>query len=121
LGQDWLFPGRRAGQPIGDKGLSRRLTKLGIPVRGARNSALLELAREVPPSILAGARWRELDRPRRRPLLTAGGVNNALQHLERRLPPAEQRGVEPRLDKHDVRAAQERVGDLTAPLPRRRP
>jgi len=49
LGQDWLFPGRRAGQPIGDKGLSRRLTKLGIPVRGARNSALLELAREVPP------------------------------------------------------------------------
>jgi len=69
LGQDWLFPGRRAGQPIGDKGLSRRLTKLGIPVRGARNSALLELAREVPPSILADLlgltpeavdRWREL-------------------------------------------------------------
>jgi len=71
--------------------------------------------------ILAGARWRELDRPRRRPLLTAGDVNDALQHLERRLPPAEQRGVEPRLDKHDVRAAQEGVGDLTAPLPRRRP
>ena len=68
-GQEWLFPGRRAGQPIGDKGLSRRLTTLGIPVRGARNSALLELAREVPPSILADLlgltpeavdRWREL-------------------------------------------------------------
>lgn len=68
-GQQWLFPGRRAGQPIGDKGLSRRLTALGIPVRGARNSALLELAREVPPSILADLlgltpeavdRWREL-------------------------------------------------------------
>lgn len=68
-GQEWLFPGRRAGQPIGDKGLSRRLPKLGIPVRGARNSALLELAREVPPSILADLlgltpqvvdRWRHL-------------------------------------------------------------
>ncbi len=68
-GQQWLFPGRRADQPIGDKGLSRRLTTLGIPVRGARNSALLELAREVPPSILADLlgltpeavdRWREL-------------------------------------------------------------
>ena len=68
-GVEWLFPGRRAGQPIGDKGLSRRLTKLGIPVRGARNSALLELAREVPPAILADLlgltpeavdRWREL-------------------------------------------------------------
>ena len=52
-GQQWLFPGRRAGQPIGDKGLWRRLTTLGIPIRGARNSALLELARDVPPSILA--------------------------------------------------------------------
>jgi len=68
-GQEWLFPGRRAGQPIGDKGLARRLTTLGIPVRGARNSALLELAREVPPSILADLlgltpeavdRWRAL-------------------------------------------------------------
>lgn len=68
-GQQWLFPGRRAGQPIGDKGLWRRLTKLGIPIRGARNSALLELARDVPPSILADLlgltpeavdRWREL-------------------------------------------------------------
>lgn len=50
---DWLFPGRRAGLPISDKGLHRRLTKLGVPPRRARNTALLELAREVPPAILA--------------------------------------------------------------------
>lgn len=67
--QPWLFPGRRAGQPIGDKGLWRRLTTLGIPIRSARNTALLELARDVPPSILADLlgltpeavdRWRKL-------------------------------------------------------------
>ncbi|MEP6463815.1 MAG: hypothetical protein ABJC62_10460 [Frankiaceae bacterium] len=66
---DWLFPGRRAGQPIGDKGLHRRLTNMGIPPRRARNTALLELAREVPPAILADLlgltpetadKWRQL-------------------------------------------------------------
>lgn len=66
---DWLFPGRRAGRPIGDKGLHRRLANMGIPPRRARNTALLELAREVPPAILADLlgltpetadKWRQL-------------------------------------------------------------
>lgn len=67
--QDWLFPGRRAGQPIGEKALNRRLRKRGIAVRGARNTALLALARSVPPAVLAdllgilpetAERWRDL-------------------------------------------------------------
>ncbi|GAB2681106.1 hypothetical protein [Thalassiella azotivora] len=67
--QDWLFPGRRAGQPITSKGLHRRLTAMGVPARRARNTALLELAREVPPAVLADLlglhpatadKWRQL-------------------------------------------------------------
>jgi len=64
-----LFPGRRAGLPLGDKGLHRRLAKIGVPPRRARNTALLELAREVPPGIIADLlgltpktadKWRDL-------------------------------------------------------------
>jgi len=66
---DWLFPGRRAGLPLGDKGLHRRLAKIGVPPRRTRNTALLELAREVPPGIIADLlgltpktadKWRDL-------------------------------------------------------------
>src|SRR5664280_520247 len=64
-----LFPGRRAGLPLGDKGLHRRLAKIGVPPRRARNTALLELAREVPPGNIADLlglppqtadKWRDL-------------------------------------------------------------
>jgi hypothetical protein len=67
--QDWLFPGRRAGQPIGDKGLNRQLSKMGIPARSAGNTAPLELARDAPTAILAdilgvapetAVKWRQL-------------------------------------------------------------
>lgn len=67
--QDWLFPGRVAGQPIGVKALQGRMKKLGIQARGARNTAVLNLARDVPASVLAdllgitaatAERWREL-------------------------------------------------------------
>jgi len=67
--QDWLFPGRVAGQPIGMKALQERMKKLGIEARGARNTAVLNLARDVPASVLAdllgitaatAERWREL-------------------------------------------------------------
>lgn len=76
---DWLFPGRRAGLPIGDKGLHRRLTKLGVPPRRARNTALVELtprgpardpgrparARPRDRRQVAPARRRQLDQLRR--------------------------------------------------------
>jgi hypothetical protein len=67
--QECLFPGRVAGQPIGVKALQKRMKKLGIEAQGARNTAVLNLARDVPVSVLAdllgitaatAERWREL-------------------------------------------------------------
>lgn len=49
----WLFPGGRAGYPISRAQLSRRLAKVGVEVRAARNGALIQLAGEVPPVVLA--------------------------------------------------------------------
>lgn len=49
----WLFPGTRAGYPISRSQLSRRLTRIGVEVRAARNGALLQLAGEVPPVVFA--------------------------------------------------------------------
>lgn len=49
----WLFPGGRAGYPISRAQLSRRLAAAGVDVRAARNGALLQLAGEVPPIVLA--------------------------------------------------------------------
>lgn len=66
---DWLFPGRNPGTPITTKGMHRRLRTVGVPARQARSTALLNLAREVPPAILAdllginpttAERWRQL-------------------------------------------------------------
>jgi hypothetical protein len=51
--QQWLFPGSRAGYPISRAQLSRRLAAAGVEVRAARNGALLQLAGEVPPIVLA--------------------------------------------------------------------
>lgn len=51
--QQWLFPGGRAGYPISRGQLSRRLASIGVDARGARNGALLQLAGEVPPIVLA--------------------------------------------------------------------
>lgn len=49
----WLFPGRPATQPANAESLRRRLGNLGITsVRSARNTALITLAREVPPVVL---------------------------------------------------------------------
>ncbi|MDN5762234.1 MAG: hypothetical protein L0H41_07960 [Microlunatus sp.] len=66
----WLFPGRPASQPASAESLRRRLANLGITsVRSARNTALIALAREVPPIVLAdllglsvgaAVRWRDL-------------------------------------------------------------
>jgi hypothetical protein len=65
----WLFPGFRLDAPMHDEHLRRRLRALGLNARGARAGALLRLARELPPAILAdllgisesrAARWAKL-------------------------------------------------------------
>jgi hypothetical protein len=49
----WLFPGRRPGHPMHPTSLSHRLRGLGIEPRAARNTALLQLAAELPSLVLA--------------------------------------------------------------------
>jgi hypothetical protein len=62
----WLFPGALPGRPISTQMLARQLTNLGITVRSARNTALMELAAELPAVVCsrllglsndAAARW----------------------------------------------------------------
>lgn len=48
----WLFPGRRPGSPLHAHSISRRVRALGVDPRPDRNSALLELARELPPAVV---------------------------------------------------------------------
>lgn len=52
-GDGWLFPGRGPGKRLGDAALRRELTKLGVRTRSGRNTALLALARDVPPLVLS--------------------------------------------------------------------
>lgn len=49
----WLFPGAMPGTHLSDTHLSRRLRKLGIQLRRGRNAALIDLAAELPSTILA--------------------------------------------------------------------
>ena len=48
----WLFPGRTAGQPVSSHGLGERLRLHGVTTE-ARVSALHDLTRQVPSTILA--------------------------------------------------------------------
>ncbi|MCE1179924.1 MAG: hypothetical protein LWW86_12980 [Micrococcales bacterium] len=52
-GDGWLFPGRGPGKHLGDAALRRDLIKLGVRTRSGRNTALLALARDVPPMVLS--------------------------------------------------------------------
>ncbi|OXS82827.1 hypothetical protein D9R06_08530 [Kocuria marina subsp. indica] len=49
----WLFPGARPGRHLTTAALSTPLAKRGIDLRGGRRTALIILARDVPPSVLA--------------------------------------------------------------------
>ncbi|WP_030574261.1 hypothetical protein [Streptomyces aureocirculatus] len=57
LGQNgqgpWLFPGGRAGQAMTASHLTVRLNRLGICARASRNTALLDLAAQIPASVLS--------------------------------------------------------------------
>lgn len=50
---DWLFPGRRPGQHLHATSLANRLRALGVDPRADRNTALAQLAAEVPAAVLA--------------------------------------------------------------------
>lgn len=49
----WLFPGRQPDRPMHAASLGRRLARLGIEPRAHRNTALLQLAGELPIPVLA--------------------------------------------------------------------
>ncbi|MEV0898176.1 hypothetical protein [Actinoplanes sp. NPDC049802] len=49
----WLFPGNRPGQHIGESGMRKRLTKIGVQPRAGRNAALFALATELPAAVLS--------------------------------------------------------------------
>jgi hypothetical protein len=49
----WLFPGGQPGRPISADRMRNRLRALGIDLTSSRNTALLQLATELPAAILA--------------------------------------------------------------------
>ena len=50
---EWLFPGGRAGDHLSPAHMGRRLAAVGVPPRLARNTALIDLAGELPAAVLA--------------------------------------------------------------------
>ena len=49
----WLFPGRQPDRPAHSATLMRRLNALGIQARSNRNTAMLQLAAELPAAVIA--------------------------------------------------------------------
>jgi hypothetical protein len=49
----WLFPGRQPERPIDPATLTRRLNTLGIHARSNRNTAMLQLAADLPAIVIA--------------------------------------------------------------------
>ena len=49
----WLFPGRRAGQPLHPTSIRKRLHRLAIPNLAGRRRALRDLVLQAPPSVVA--------------------------------------------------------------------
>jgi hypothetical protein len=65
----WLFPGLVPGRPLSADGLRVKLAGFGLHTRPARNAALIALAAQIPPAVLAdliglhhvtAARWSQL-------------------------------------------------------------
>ncbi|MFC9585385.1 hypothetical protein ACFVJ8_21490 [Streptomyces yangpuensis] len=50
---DWLFPGRSAGQPIHETMLRRRLNAIGVKSGQGRSTALFALAQQAPAGLLS--------------------------------------------------------------------
>jgi hypothetical protein len=54
-GARWLFPGRRAGQPLHASTLGALVRDLGIPARAGRPAALRQLVLQAPAPVVAQA------------------------------------------------------------------
>ncbi|GGX67183.1 hypothetical protein GCM10010324_10550 [Streptomyces hiroshimensis] len=54
-GSRWLFPGRRAGQPMHPEALSALIKVLGIPTIAGRGAAIRQHVLEVPAPVVADA------------------------------------------------------------------
>ena len=54
-GARWLFPGRRAGQPLNVNTLTQLVRDLGIPALAGRTAALRQLVLQVPAPVVAQA------------------------------------------------------------------
>ncbi|MEH1129420.1 hypothetical protein [Micromonospora sp. CPCC 206061] len=54
LPNQWLFPSARAGKHATPRAISTRLRRIGIQARAMRQAALIQLAAEIPPAMLAG-------------------------------------------------------------------
>ena len=51
----WLFPGRRAGQPLHAAHLAELIRDLGVPALAGRTAALRQLVLQVPAPVIAQA------------------------------------------------------------------
>jgi len=49
----WLFPGAHPGRPLNSKQLQARLRRLGINLRAARTTVLIDFAGELAPTVIA--------------------------------------------------------------------
>lgn len=49
----WLFPGRRAGQPMTPEAMAPRLRHLGFPTRPGRTAAIRQLVLQAPAPVIA--------------------------------------------------------------------
>ncbi|MFG3261610.1 hypothetical protein [Streptomyces bobili] len=49
----WLFPGRRAGQPMTPEAMAPRLRNLGFPTRPGRTAAIRQLVLQAPAPVIA--------------------------------------------------------------------
>jgi hypothetical protein len=54
-GSRWLFPGRRAGQPMHAEALAALVNALGIPTVAARAAAIRQHVLEMPAAVVAEA------------------------------------------------------------------
>jgi hypothetical protein len=51
--KNWLFPGRAGIRPLTAPALNQRINQQGIRIRDGRTAALVELAGQLPPAVLA--------------------------------------------------------------------
>jgi hypothetical protein len=54
-GSRWLFPGRRAGQPLHPEALSALIHDLGVPTTAGRAAAIRQHVLDIPAPIVATA------------------------------------------------------------------